>query len=107
MNLTLDEIKVLLESEKVTKNQKKRLLKRQKWIETEPERKTLKKEKRTKAKQNRTGPYIRVYDHELSTDENFDQFLHVGIDFGLNHKMTENEMKDMAKQSQTCYAACR
>ena len=30
MNLNLDEIKILLESEKVTKNQKKRLLKRQK-----------------------------------------------------------------------------
>ena len=32
MNLNLDEIKILLESEKVTKNQKKRLLKRQKEI---------------------------------------------------------------------------
>ena len=30
MNLNLDEIKILLGSEKVTKNQKKRLLKRQK-----------------------------------------------------------------------------
>ena len=32
MNLNLDEIKILLGSEKVTKNQKKRLLKRQKEI---------------------------------------------------------------------------
>ena len=30
MNLNLDEIKVLLDSERVTKNQKKRLLKRRK-----------------------------------------------------------------------------
>jgi len=107
MNLNLDEIKILLGSEKVTKNQKKRLLKRQKWIETEPDRKIQKREKRKKARQNRTGPYVRVYDHVLSSDENFNQFLHVGIDFGLNHKMTEDEMKDMAKQSQTCYAAYR
>ena len=64
-----------------------------KWIESEPDRKIQKKEKRKKARQNRTGPYTRVYDHELSSNENFDQFLHVGIDFGLNHKMTEDEMK--------------
>ena len=64
-----------------------------KWIETEPDRKIQKKEKRKKARQNRTGPYTRVYDHELSSNENFEQFLHVGIDFGLNHKMTEDEMK--------------
>lgn len=107
MNLSMEEIKVLLDSEKVAKNQKKRLLKRQKWLENEPERKVQKREKRKKARQNRTAPYAKVYDHELSTEQNFENFLHIGIDFGLNERMTEDEMKDMAKQSQTCYAYCR
>ena len=62
-------------------------------VEAAKKRKELKREKRKASRKNRTTPYPKIYKHDKSTEENFLQFVHIGIDYGLNDLMTEDEMR--------------
>jgi len=106
--LSLDELNALVACERVTKNQKKRITKRIKWLENEDERQAKRREKRKSARKNRTTPFVKIYEHPVcKTREERDQYVCIGLDFGLNGHMIENEVKDMSKQSQTCYSIQR
>lgn len=45
------------------------------------------------ARQNRTTPYAKIYDHPICSVEKRCDFINVALDFGLNEKMTDDEMK--------------
>ena len=50
-------------------------------------------------RQNRTTPYAKIYDHPTCSVEKRCEFINVALDFGLNEKMTDDEMKGKIVQT--------
>ena len=98
--LTIDELTILKSNPKLSVNQRKKCEKRIKWLLAAPDRREKRRAKRAEGK----GRSSRLRTNEtIATKDHFDEFIHLGIDFGHGAPCTLVEWKDMTKQTRRCY----
>lgn len=101
--LSKEELDVLILHPKLSKNQKKKVMRRNKWLEAAPERIEKRKEKKRQGKLKHKRPKQR----KITTTENFESKFHIGIDFATGAEMVDKEKMDLAKQARWCYQKYR
>jgi len=101
--LSREELDILMKHPKLSKNQKKKVVRRQKWLDQAPAR----REKRMEKKQQ--GKLKRIYNYKanITTTEDFDKKFHIGIDFATGAEMRDVEKLDLVKQARWCYQKYR
>lgn len=115
-NMTLDDLKKLLGSSDISKNQKKKILKQIKWIENVEERRHNRKEKKKakalKRKNEFEGGETQVQSQALnkkprkekiSTNSDFEKHVHVAVDLSFSEYMTNLDISKLRKQIAWCY----
>jgi len=103
LTVTLEDLEKLLTVEKLSKNQKKKVLRRQKWLVEQPERAKARKEKRKRGQIKSS----KIRGPKITCLENHDENFHIGIDFATGVEMTDHELLDLAKQTRFCYQKYR
>jgi len=103
LTVTLDDLEKLLKIGKLSKNQKKKVLKRKKWLVEQPERAKARKEKRKRGQIKSS----KIRGPKITTTENSKENFHIGIDFATGVEMTDHELLDLAKQTRFCYQKYR
>ncbi|CAG5105327.1 Oidioi.mRNA.OKI2018_I69.chr1.g2030.t2.cds [Oikopleura dioica] len=106
LTLSKQEIDRLLTVEKLSKNQRKKILKRQIWLEKQPERAKARREKR----KNGQIKSSKIRGPKITTLENFNENFHLGIDYATEAEMTDHELLDLGdflQQSRRVFATKR
>ncbi|CAN8019224.1 unnamed protein product [Ixodes persulcatus] len=107
-SMTLDELQTYLASkgDDISKNQRKKLMRRIEWLKHKPERKAQQKEKR-KRKKEATKETADVKRPKITKMEESSCKIRVAIDLSLDKLMTEKERGKSLKQLQRCYSLNR
>ena len=94
-------------SENISKKQRKKLLKKEKWLATRSERKMKEKEKLKKKKQAAAAAGISLPSRKrlkLITMENSECKQRLAIDMSFDHLMSEKDLAKCIKQVHRCYS---
>lgn len=107
-SMTLDELQTYLanKGDDISKNQRKKLMRRIEWLKHKPERKAQQKEKR-KRKKEATKETADVKRSKITKMEESSCKIRVAIDLSLDKLMTEKERGKSLKQLQRCYSLNR
>jgi len=98
--LSISELVALSNTSSLSKNQRKKVEKRIKWIEETPVRREKRREKKKTGKCRASKLRSK---EKITSDNDFDNRFHVALDFGHGQQMTQSELKDLSKQSRRCY----
>jgi hypothetical protein len=98
--LSINQLVELSSTATISKNQKKKIEKRIKWIEQTPARREKRRERKKSGKCRASK--LRT-NEKIKTESDFEKRFHIGLDFGHEQQMTQSEMKDLAKQTRRCY----
>ncbi|CAN7992745.1 unnamed protein product [Ixodes hexagonus] len=106
--MTLDELQSFLtnKGDDISKNQRKKLMRRVEWLKHRPERKAQQKEKR-KRKKEAVKDTPDVKRPKFTKMEESSCKIRVAIDVSLDKLMTEKERGKSLKQLQRCYSLNR
>ncbi|XP_026689830.2 tRNA methyltransferase 10 homolog A-like [Ciona intestinalis] len=98
-NKTLEELRLLLADGTISKNQKKKINKQVKWLESADERKEHRKKRKLiyKERNKLNGTKKRKLE-KITTTENFESHYHVAIDASFNEIMTIRDLGKLGKQ---------
>ena len=101
--LSREELEVLMRHPKISKNQRKKVARRMKWLDETQKRKEKRNEKKKAGKMRSS----RIRKEKIASTQDFEQNYHVAIDFGTGAEMRDSEKMDLAKQSKWCYQKYR
>ncbi|XP_076800675.1 tRNA methyltransferase 10 homolog A-like [Clavelina lepadiformis] len=107
--MNLEDLKKLLESCEISKNQKKKILKQIKWIESADSRRELRKKRKQRYKEMtkqsiKDGTYSKRQKLEkITTRDNFDELHHIAVDLSFDKLMTNKDLRKLGKQLGWCY----
>nr|CAB3267255.1 tRNA methyltransferase 10 homolog A-like [Phallusia mammillata] len=102
--MTMTELKDMLGNEKVSKNQKKKINKQIKWLETADARKALRKKRKVKHKEKNIAEGRKRPKFEtITTVEDFHLLCHIAVDLSFDKLMTNRDIQKLGKQIAWCY----
>jgi len=99
--LTVDQLNQLKLHPNLSVNQRKKCEKRIKWLLAAPQRREKRRAKRADGKGEKSSR-LRTYE-TIARSDNFDEHIHIALDFGHGAPCNLLEWKDMTKQTRRCY----